>query len=127
MVLTKCVTTLIDHILYIYRAVFELNIYHPSWLEILTLVLCKMGKTNYSLAKSHQPIGLIDTMPKALSALVCKHVSYLMEKHNILPAAEFGGRPGRNTMDTMLLVVDRIKSTWNASKVAAALFLDVQG
>jgi hypothetical protein len=65
---------------------------------------------NYDVAKSHRPIGLINTIPKGLSTLVCKHVSYLMEKHNLLPAAQFGGRPGRNTTDAMLLVVDHIKA-----------------
>jgi hypothetical protein len=126
-VLTKCAEALINHIYYIYRAVFELKVYHYAWPESLTLVLRKIGKTNYDVAKSHRPIGLIDTIPKGLSTLVCRHVSYLMEKHNLLPAAQFGGRPGRNTTDAMLLVVDHIKSAWRAGKVAAALFLDVQG
>jgi hypothetical protein len=126
-VLTNCADALINHIYYIYRAVFELKVYHHAWLESLTLVLRKIGKTNYDVAKSHRPIGLIDTIPKGLSTLVCRHVSYLIEKHNLLPAAQFGGRPGRNTTDAMLLVVDHIKSAWRAGKVAAALFLDVQG
>lgn len=30
-------------------------------------------------------------------------------------------------MDAMLLVVYHIKSTWRAGKLAAALFLDIQG
>ena len=126
-VLIKCVDALIDHIFFIYRAVFELKVYHPAWLQSITLVLRKIGKASYDVAKAHRPIGLIDTIPKGLSTLVCKHVSYLLEKHNLLPAAQFGGRPGRNTTDAMLLVVDRIKSAWRAGKVAAALFLDVQG
>ena len=94
-VLTKCADALIDHIYYIYRAVFELKVYHHAWLKSLTLVLRKIGKTNYDVAKSHRPIGLIDTILKGLSTLVCRHVSYLMEKHNLLPAAQFRGRPGR--------------------------------
>jgi hypothetical protein len=40
-VLMKCVEALIDHLFYIYRAVLELNVYHPRWLELLTLVLQK--------------------------------------------------------------------------------------
>src|ERR1700683_4243965 len=50
-----------------------------------------------------------------------------MEKHNLLPAVQFGGRPGRSTTDAMLLIVDHIKSAWRAGKVAASLFLDIQG
>jgi hypothetical protein len=50
-----------------------------------------------------------------------------MEKHDLLPEMQFGGRPGRNTTDAMLLVVDHIKNAWRAGKIAMALFLDIQG
>ena len=90
-------------------------------------MLRKVGKTNYNVAKAYQPIGLIDTMPKGFSTLCAKHISYLAEKHNMLPKSQFGGRPGRNTTDAMLLVSHRIKDVWRSKKVAAALFLDVQG
>jgi hypothetical protein len=126
-VLMKCVDVLIDHLFYIFRAVFELNIYHPRWLESITVVLRKIGKSYYNLAKSYRPIGLIDTIPKVLSTLCTKHTLYLSEKHNTLPASQFGGRPGRNTTDAMLLVVHKIKDAWRRGKVAVALFLDVQG
>lgn len=118
---------LIDHLFYIYRAILELNTYHPRWLESVTLVLRKVGKTDYNVAKAYRPIGLLDTMSKGFSTLCAKHVSYLAEKHNMLPRSQFGGRPGRNTTDAMLLVSHRIKDTWRSKKVAAALFLDVQG
>jgi hypothetical protein len=87
----------------------------------------KIGKSYYDLAKSYRPIGLINTIPKVLSTLCTKHTSYLAEKHNTLPASQFSGRPGRNTTDAMLLVVHKIKDAWRRGKVAAALFLDVQG
>jgi Reverse transcriptase (RNA-dependent DNA polymerase) len=105
----KCMDALIDHLFFIYRAIFKLNTYHPRWLELLTLVLRKTGKTDYSIAKAYRPIGLIDTLPKGFSALNSKQISFLAEKHN------------------MLLVAHRIKDTWRSKKVVAALFLDVQG
>jgi ribonuclease HI len=126
-VLMKCSDALIDHLYFIFRAVFELKVYHPRWLESITLVLRKIGKTTYDVAKSYRPIGLIDTIPKVLSSLCSKHISFLAEKHSLLPSTQFGGRPGRNTTDAMLLVVHKIKAAWRQGKVAAALFLDVQG
>src|ERR1700720_1069262 len=123
----KCVEALIDHLFYIFRAVFELSVYHPRWLKSTTLVLCKIGKTAYDMAKVYCPMGLIDTIPKVLSTLCSKHISYLAEKHNLLLPTQFGGHPGRNTSDAMLLTVHKVKDTWRRGKVAAALFLDVQG
>ena len=43
------------------------------------------------------------------------------------PAYQFGGRPGRNTSDAMLLITSKIKDTWRKGLVLAGLFLDVQG
>jgi hypothetical protein len=123
----KCIDTLINHLFFIFRAVLELKVYHPKWLESITLVLHKVGKTSYDIVKSYRLIGLMNTTPKVLSTLCSKHTSYLAEKHNLLPATQFGGHPGCNTTDAMLLVVHKIKSTWRRGKVAVALFLDVQG
>ena len=73
------------------------------------LVLCKIGKSSYDIAKSYCLIGLIDTIPQVLSTLCSKHISYLSEKHGLLPASQFGGWPGQNTLDAMMLMVHKIK------------------
>ena len=125
-VLMKCVDVLIDHLFFIVRAVFELTVYHPRWLKSITLVLRKIRKSSYDVAKSYHPIGLIDTIPKVLSTLCSKHISYLSEKHGLLPASQFGGRLGQNTSDAMILMVHKIKDAWRNGKVVAVLFLDVQ-
>ena len=63
-VLIKCCNTIIDHLFYIFKAVIEVNVYHPRWLELTTLVLRKIGKPSYNVAKAYRPIGLMDTIPK---------------------------------------------------------------
>jgi hypothetical protein len=99
-------------------------VYHKHWLQSITLVLCKIGKTSYDVTKSYCPIGLLDTLGKLLSTLVAADLSHLAEK---LPSRQFGGRPGRCTTDTMHVVVHKVKDTWRTGKVAFALFLNVQG
>ena len=82
-VLMKCIDVLIDHLFFIFRAIFELNIYHPmAWVNHSSFV--KIGKTAYNIAKSYCPIGLVDTIPKVFLTLCTKH-TYLIEKHNLLP------------------------------------------
>ena len=126
MVIQECVETIINHLYYIYRAVLELDAYPSRWLTILTIVLRKAGKTAYNMAKSYRPIGLLDTLGKLFSALVAADLSYLVEKHNLLPPNQFGGRPSRCTTDAMHLLVQKIKDAWRAKKVASILFLDIQ-
>ena len=127
MVLMKCVKVLINHLFFIFRGVFKLKVYHPKWHELTTIVLHKIGKTSYDVVKSYHPIRLMNTIAKVLSTLCSKHISYLAEKHNVLPSSQFGSCSGHNTTDAMLLLVHKIKDTWRQGKVAAALFLDIQG
>ena len=126
-VLTKCIDALIDHLYFIFRAVLELNVYHEWWLRSITLVLCKIGKTTYNIAKLYHPISLLDTIGKLLSTLIVADQSHFTEKHNMFPAMQFGGRPGCCTTDAMHVVAHKIKDAWHAGKVAFTLFLDVQG
>jgi hypothetical protein len=111
-ILMKCIDALIDHLFFIFKAVPDLNTYHPSWLKSTTLVLRKIGKSSYDLANSYHPIGLMNTIPKVLSTLCFKHTSYLTEKYNLLPTSQFGGHPGCNTTDAMHLIVHKIKGAW---------------
>lgn len=94
---------------------------------MITLVLRKIGKLTYNVAKSYCPIGLIDTIPNVFSTLCSKHILYLAEKHNLFPPTQFGSRPGRNTTDAILLVAYKIKNAWRGCKLAVAQFLNVQG
>lgn len=125
-VLMKCADTIIDHLFYIFRAVFDHDVYPARWLHSITLVLRKPGKPAYDVAKAYRPIGLLDTVGKLLSTLVANDLSYLAEKHSLLPATQFGGRPGRCTTDAMHLVTQRVKDAWRQGNVASALFLDIQ-
>ena len=126
MVIQECIETIIDHLYYIYRAVLELDAYSTRWLTILTIILRKAGKTAYNVAKLYRPIGLLNTLGKLFSALVAADLSYLVEKHNLLPPNQFRGRPSRCTTDAMHLLVQKIKDTWRPKKVASILFLNIQ-
>ena len=125
--LIKCCEALIDHLYFIFKAVCKFNMYHPRWLESIIIILHNISKTSYNVAKSYHSIGLINTIPKLFLTLCSKHISFLTEKHNLLLLSQFGGRPGRNMADVMLLVTHKIKEAWRKGKVTAMLFLDIQG
>ena len=125
-VLQQCVDVIIDRIYFIFHAILELDAYPDRWLIILTIILCKAGKTSYNYAKSFHPIGLLNILGKLFSSLVATDLSFLTEKHGLLPHTQFSGRPGRTTSNAMHLLVQKIHNTWRTKKVAAVLFLDVQ-
>jgi hypothetical protein len=58
---------------------------------------------------------------------VASHITHLAEKHQLLPCNHFRGRPGCTTADALHLLTHKIEETWCAGKVAAVLFLDIEG
>ena len=126
-VLTKCADILVDRLYHIYSAIYNKCLYHQPWKEFNTIVLWKPGKPSYEVPKAYRPIALINTLWKVLTAILAEQLTFFTEKHQLLPAHHFGGRPGRTTTNAMHLLTYKIKSAWRKSQVAAVLFLDVEG
>jgi hypothetical protein len=103
------------------------DLQYKPWKSFTTVVLRKPGKPRYDVPKAYWPIALLNTMWKVMTAIVADQITFITEKHQLLPSHHFGGRPGRTTTDAMHLLTLRIKSAWRAGKVAAVLFLDIEG
>jgi Reverse transcriptase (RNA-dependent DNA polymerase) len=93
----------------------------------MTVVLHKPGKPRYNLPNAYRPIALLNTMWKVLTAIIATQLTHVVEKHNIIPANHFRGRPGHTATDAMHLLTHTIKTSWRAGKVTAVLFLDIEG
>lgn len=125
-VLVKSSDLIINRLFFIYRASLEYAFYHDEWCNSTTLILRKPGCAAYDIAKSYRPIGLLNTIGKLLSTLIAADLSFLIEKHQLLPRNQFRGRPGCTTIDVIHLLTAKIKDAWRKGQVAMALFLDVQ-
>ena len=68
-----------------------LRTYFQGWREFTTAVLRKPGKPNYEVLKAYQPIVLLCTIPKVLTAIVVEDIARLVEKNTLLPDTHFGG------------------------------------
>jgi len=126
-VLTKCAELLTARLLSIFVAMFERTLMYKPWKTFTTVVLRKPGKPRYDIPKAYRPIALLNTMWKVLTTIVADQLTFVTEKHQLLPANHFGGRPGRTTTDAMHLLANTIKASWRAGKVTSALFLDIEG
>jgi hypothetical protein len=108
-VLQKCYELIADRVLFIFRAILKLGKYYDPWRESITVVLRKPGKPNYETPKAYQPIALLSTLAKVLTAIVAEDISCLAERHSLLPKTHFGGRLGRMTTDAIHYLVQRVK------------------
>jgi hypothetical protein len=66
-------------------------------------------------------------MWKVVMVVMASHITYIMEKHQLLPANHFGGQLGWTTTDAMHLLINKLKVAWHAGKVSLVLFLDIKG
>ena len=126
-VLKQTSELIIPYLIQIFRAVFKLGTYSDSWCSWNTIVLHKLGKPRYDTPNAHQPITLMNMIGKLLSAIVAEDITYMCERYGLLPDMHFGGRPGKNTSDVMHFLTNRIKGAWRQHRVAAVLFLDIEG
>ena len=76
-VLKQCIEGMIDHLYFIFRAIFELGVYPDEWRELITVVLRKPGKPSYEDPKAYQPIALLNTLGKLFSTIAADELSYL--------------------------------------------------
>jgi hypothetical protein len=90
------------------------------------VVLRKPGKPRYDMLKAYHPIALLNTMGKLLTAIIAELLTYYTEKHTLLPAMHFGGRPGRTTTDALHVLTYKIKDAWRKKQVVSVLFLDIE-
>jgi Reverse transcriptase (RNA-dependent DNA polymerase) len=126
-VLTRSINIIIEHLLYIFQAIFTLNTFYLPWQQWNTIVLQKPGRPRYDIAKSYHPIALINTLPKLLNSIIAELTIHYGESHNLLPPTHFGGRPGRTTTDAIDLLTQTVKQAWRSGQVVSALFLDIEG
>jgi ribonuclease HI len=90
-------------------------------------VLRKPGKPDYSLPDAYRPISLLNTLGKLLEAVIARRLSYLAEKHGLLPNSQFGGRPGRITEQALLVLSNAIDQAWYKHKVVTLIAFDLKG
>jgi ribonuclease HI len=95
--------------------------------EAITVVLRKPGKDDYTQPKSYRPIALLNTLGKALEAIIANRLTYLVDTYQLLPKRHTGGRKLASTDHAIHLLLQRIHRAWAEGKVASLLLLDVSG
>lgn len=86
--------TLVPYLGPIFWATFEHKVYPDQWKVFKTVVLRKPGKDDYSDTNLYRPIALLNTVTKVLSSCMKEKLVYHVERANLLPKYQFGGRPG---------------------------------
>lgn len=119
--------TVDQHIFSIYNASIQLHHVPQEWKTANIIPLRKPKKDDYTLPKAYRPISLLSTLSKGLEAVIAKRLSYLTERHHLLPDNHFGARPRRSCEQALNVLVEKIYSAWRTGKVLTLVTFDVQG
>jgi ribonuclease HI len=111
----------------IFTAAIKLGHHPRRWRGAKIVVLRKPGKPDYSIPRAYRPISLLNTLGKILEAVMARRLSYLAEKHDLLPNTQFGGRPGRTTEQALLVLSSAIDGAWYKHGVVTLVAFDLKG
>ena len=75
-----------------------------QWRTAKIMPLKKPGKATYAKAKLWRPMSLLSTLGKILEAVVAKRISFMAEKHSLLPENHFGARKRRSAEQVIVLL-----------------------
>lgn len=114
-------------ITHIFRKSVELGYYPKRWKQARIVVLRKPGKPDYTVPGAYRPISLLNTLGKILEAVMARRLSFWAETYKLLPETQFGGRPGRNTEQALLVLANAVDRAWSRSKVVTLVAFDLKG
>jgi ribonuclease HI len=116
-----------EEIFQIFTASINLGHYPRQWKAAKIVVLRKPNKPDYAIPGAYRPISLLNTLGKVLEAVVAKRLSFYAETYNLLPNTQFGGRPGRNTEQALLVLSNAIDRAWIRARVVTLVAFDLKG
>ena len=126
-ILQRLLPQLKPHLVQLYKSCLELHYCPEHFRQSNTAVLPKPGRKDYTITKSYRPIALLNTLSKAMDAILAQRISYAVEKHQLLPKDHLGGRKAMSTEYALHSLLDRVHQAWNRGHVASVLLLDVAG
>ena len=116
-----------DHFLKLANACISTG-YHPiEWRKALVVVIPKLGKDDYSMAKSYRPISLLECLSKLIEKVMSKRFLYDVDKYALIPTTQFGTRAFSCTTDAGITLVHDVEHALRNGKKCAALLFDIKG
>ena len=111
----------------IFTACVRLGHHPPRWKEAKVVVIPKPDKADYSLAKAHRPISLLEAMSKLMEKAVAKRMQHDIVVHELIPANQFGGCMHSSCLDAGITLIHNVQTAHAAGLKAGILLFDVRG
>jgi Reverse transcriptase (RNA-dependent DNA polymerase) len=126
-ILQKVLDLILPILCQLFNSSLDLGHFPRHFRQSITVVLRKPGKDDYSMPKSYRPIALLNTLSKALEAIIATRLMYLADYYNLLLQMHIKGRKMRSTEHAIHMLLEEIHKAWKYKQVASLLLLDVSG
>jgi hypothetical protein len=111
----------------IFNRCLELGVHPTHWKHAVVVVIPKPGKMDYSYAKAHRPISLLECMSKLLEKIVAKPFQHDIVKYDLIPTSQFGGRMHSSCLDAGLSLLHNVQWAHQLGLKCGILLFDVKG
>ena len=102
--------------------------HHPTrWREAVVTVIPKPDKPDYSRAKAHRPISLLENMSKLMEKAVTKRMQHDIVTHELIPTQQFGGRAHSSCLDAGLTLIHDVQTAHVAGLKVGVVLFDIKG
>jgi ribonuclease HI/exonuclease III len=126
-ILQKVLDLILPTLHRLFNASWQTGYFPQHFRQSITVVLRKPGKEDYTQVKAYRPIALLNTIGKALEAVISRRLMYLADQYQLLPDTHLGGRKMASTEHAIHQLLTRIHQAWDQKYVASLLLLDVSG
>ena len=116
--LTHLPQSALHFLLYIFNLSWSTHTFPSTWKQSTIIPILKLGKPSDS-PSSYRPISLTSCTSKLFERMVLGRLTYFLEQQDILSPVQAGFRPGRSTVDQVLLLSQSIADSFHQSKPGA--------
>ena len=109
-------------LLYIFNLSWSTHTFPSAWKQSTIIPILKPGKPSDS-PSSYRPISLASCTSKLFERMVLGRLTYFLEQQDILSPVQADFRPGRSTVDQVLLLSQSIADSFYQSKPGARTVL----
>jgi hypothetical protein len=111
----------------VYNACITLGHHLAIWKNAVVVVIPKPDQPDYTQAKAHRPISLLETMSKLLEKVVAQHMQHDIVTEELIPTAQFGGRRHSSCLDAGLTLLHDVQAAHSAGLKCGIMLFDVKG
>ncbi|CAK1595861.1 unnamed protein product [Parnassius mnemosyne] len=114
-------------LLKIFNKCLTLGYFPKIWKNAIIRIILKPNRDDYTLAKSHRPIGLLPILGKVLEKLFVTRLTWQIGRHSKLSNRQYGFVPQRGTEDALNDALEVVKKCVKNKQMAVIVSIDIEG